>query len=107
MKNVYYGVNKNDKEAFKSYKIELTEIRYSKTDSGKSWRTKADSEEVRVITFNEYFNFLSSVDFFKGLGGSERVEKGYCIAGYIPTKLTSISPTKDAKIVRKFKITRA
>ena len=103
---VYFGVSKNQKEQFSHYKIQLIETRYSKTDSGKSWRTKADAEETKTISFDEYFNYISSVQFFKNLGGTERIEKGYTVGGYIPTKLTSINPSKDTKIVRQFKITR-
>ena len=84
----------------------MTETRISRTESGKSWKRKSDSEETSEIEFNEYFNYLSSVEFFKNLGGTERVEKGYTISGYVPTKLTSISPNKDTKIIRSFRITR-
>ena len=107
MKNnkLYYGVSENMEGAFKSYKIELIEARFSKTESGKSWKANADKEKTKIISFKEYFNYISSVDFFKNLGGSERVEKGYTIAGYIPTRLTSINPSKSIKIVRHFKIT--
>ena len=109
MKNnkVFYGVSENMKGAFDGYKIQLIEKRFSKTPSGKSWKANADKEKTTIISFKEYFNYISSVDFFKNLGGTERVEKGYTIAGYIPTKLTSINPSKDVKIIRQFKITRA
>lgn len=100
----YYGVYENDSMAYESYTITMIEKRYEKTTSGKSWRKNAIEEIEKEIKFDEYFNYLSSVEFFKNLGGYERIEKGYTIAGYIPTKLTSISPNKDIKIIRQFKI---
>ena len=67
---------------------------------------KTVSEETKEIQFEEYFNYLSSIEFFKSLGGYERVEKYYTYAGYIPCRLTSISPNKETKIIRVFKIER-
>ena len=103
----FYNVRENEKETYnRLYKIIMTETRISKTESKKSWKRKADSEEVKEIDFQNYFNYLSSVQFFKNLGGTERITKSYTISGYIPTKLISISPNKDIKIIREFKITR-
>lgn len=102
----YYGVYENDKEKYSYYKITMTETTFEKTESGKSWRKKPISEETKEIQFDEYFNYLSSVEFFKSLGGYERVERFYTYAGYIPCRLTSISPNKETKIVRVFKIER-
>ena len=99
----YYGVYENDEYKFKDYKITLTEIRYEKTVSGKSWKKNPISEEVTEIKFENYFNYISSVEFFKNIGGYERVEKAYTTIGYIPIQITSISPNKDTKVVRKFK----
>ena len=100
----YYGICKNDMYAFEYYKITLTEEKFEKTESGKSWRKKPIETKQEVIKFEEYFNYISSVDFFRGLGGTERVTQGYTFAGYIPVQLTSISPEKNIKIIRKFKI---
>ena len=102
----YYGVYENDKERYSYYKITMTETTFEKTESGKSWRKKPVNEVTKEIQFEEYFNYISSVEFFKNLGGYERVEKAYNIAGYIPYRLTSISPNKEAKIIRVFKIER-
>ena len=103
----YYNVRENEKETYdKLYNIEMTESRMTKTTSGKSWSRKNIEEVKKTIQFDEYFNYLSSIDFFKGLGGSERVEKSYTISGYIPTRLTSVSPDRQIKVVRHFRITR-
>lgn len=102
----YYGVYENMKYEFEGYIITMIEKTFEKTESGKSWRRNPIEETEKEIKFDEYFNYLSSVEFFKNLGGTERIEKGYTIVGYIPTKLTSISPKKETKIIRQFKINR-
>lgn len=102
----YYGICENDNYKFESCIITLTTIKYEKTESGKNWRSKPTSEETEIIKFKNYFNYLSSVQFFKNLGGYEKVEKNYTIEGYIPTQITSISPDKTEKIIYKFKFER-
>jgi hypothetical protein len=100
----YYGVYENEIHDYKYYKIIMLEKTFEKTASGKSWKKNPANVEEKEIKFEEYFNYLSSIEFFKNLGGYERVEKTYTYKGYIPTKLTSISPDKNIKIVRSFKI---
>ena len=102
----YYGVYENDKEKYSYYKITMIETTFKKTESGKSWRKKPVEEVTKEIQFEEYFNYISSVEFFKSLGGYERIEKFYTYVGYIPCRLTSISPDKTTKIIRIFKIER-
>lgn len=100
----YYGLYENDGYKFEDYKITLIEKTYIRTDSGKSWKKKPIEEKEEVIQYNNYFNYISSVHLFKNLGGYERIEKGYTVAGYVPIKLISISPSKEIKKVREFKI---
>ena len=103
----YYNVRENEKETYnKLYNIEMTETRMSRTKTGKSWSKKNIEETKKIIDFEEYFNYLSSVQYFKNIGGSERVEKSYTISGYIPTRLTSVSPDRQIKVIRHFRITR-
>ena len=104
--NNYYGVYESDDYKFKGYTITLTTIKYERTASGKNWKNKPTSEETEIIKFENYFNYLNSVQFFKNMGGYERVEKEYTIAGYIPVQITSISPDKTEKIIYKFKFGR-
>ena len=59
-----------------------------------------------VISPKKFELIISSIPFFRDLGGSERVTKGYTIAGYIPVELSSISPSRETKIVRSFKVER-
>lgn len=51
-----------------------------------------------------YFNTVDAIPFFRGLGGSERVYCGYCVRGYVPLEITSISPDRAQKTVRKFQL---
>ena len=77
---------------------------YVKTESGKNWK-KQPVEVERLKVDEEYYNNIfnkSTLNFFKGLGGTERITKGYTIEGYIPVQLTSISPDKTTRIIRKF-----
>jgi hypothetical protein len=104
--NNYYGIYENDSYKFENYTITLTTIKYDRTASGKSWKSKPTLEENEIIKFKNYFNYLSSVQFFKDLGGYERVDKNYTIAGYIPVQITSISFDKTEKIIYKFKFER-
>ena len=75
---------------------------FSRTASGKSWKSKPDSEKTTKIPAEWYHNVFDGIPFFRGLGGSERVEYNYTYAGYLPTQLTSISPDQERKIVRRY-----
>lgn len=100
----YYGLSESMRSNFNDYKIELTEERFFKADNKKSWIT--ESKTTKIVTFDEYFNYISSVGFFKNTGGREKIEKTYTQCGYIPTKIISISPSKDIRVVRTFKINK-
>ena len=60
------------------------------------------STEIEEVTEDQYNRIFNSIDFFKNLGGIERITKNYTILGYIPVKLNSISPNKTTKIIREF-----
>ena len=87
------------------YKIILTKEEYRKEDR-KNFPKNPLETTTREITTKEYDNIFSSIDFFKSLGGNERIYKSDTLAGYIPTKLVSISPDKEIKIIRKISIER-
>ena len=101
-----YGLNESTLKGLEQYKIILTTERYEKTTSGKSWKKNPVESNESIINLENFKNIISSIPFFRNLGGSERVTKGYTIAGYIPIELSSISPNKETKIVRRFKIER-
>ena len=101
-----YGLNESTLRGLKQYKITLTTKRYERTSSGKSWKKNPVETNEEVITPKKFELIISSIPFFRDLGGSERVTKGYTIAGYIPVELSSISPSRETKIVRSFKVER-
>lgn len=61
-------------------------------DGGKEYHRNCISPETRSV--------------FRALGCRERATYGYTLAGYIVTKLTSISPDKSEKVIRHFRIIR-
>ena len=101
-----YGLNKSVVEGLKQYKITLITKKYERTSSGKSWKKNPVETNEEVISPEEFENIISGISFSRSLGGFERVTKGYTIAGYIPKQVTSISPDKEVKIVRSFKVER-
>jgi len=80
------------------YKITLTEQRFEKLGR-KNFPRKATEEKTEVIQAINYGRYISSIGFFR-----DRVEQSYTFAGYIPMRLTSVSPDREIKIVRKFYI---
>ena len=101
-----YGLNKSVVEGLKQYKITLITKRYERTSGGKSWKKNPVETDEEIITPKKFELIISSIPFFRDLGGSERVTKGYTVAGYIPVELSSISPSRETKIVRSFKVER-
>lgn len=83
------------------YAYEVTTTKYYKV--GNKWHEKTEEKTVETVPGNYYMNLIDAIPFFRNLGGSERVQMGYTLAGYIPTQLSSISPYGKEKIVRKFK----
>ena len=101
-----YGLNESVLKGLEQYKIILTTERYEKTSSGKSWKKNPVETNEEVIRPKKFELIISSIPFFRDLGGSERVTKGYTVAGHIPVELSSISPSRETKIVRSFKVER-
>lgn len=78
--------------------ITQTTERYYK--DGKAW--KLDDTETEAVDLKTVQRIADSVKFFRRLGGSETLIKGYTCAGYNPVKLTSTSPDKTARTIRTF-----
>ena len=77
---------------------------YHLTDSGKSWKKIPDNVNTETIDERQYRNYVDSVSFFNGFGGGTcRAERGYTFAGYIPVRVTTISPDRRTKLVARFK----
>lgn len=67
---------------------------------GTRWiETKKEEKEVSATYV---FNVFDAVQFFKDLGGYEKVSCSYTKAGYLPDELLSISPNRTEKTVRKY-----
>ena len=99
--NKYYGFFEND---LNMVTISMKKETYLKTTSGKSWKSKPETVENETISADFYKNYVDSVPFFNnfGYGASCRAYKGYCMAGYIPVKVVTISPQQEKKIVTTF-----
>lgn len=81
--------------------FEMNEKRYTKKEGTKTvWIL--ESEKTEVITIEHYNNYESSVGFFRNLGGTETITRGYEWAGYGMTHLVSTSPDKQTKVERVF-----
>jgi len=87
-----------------SKSITVTISVYSRTDSGKSWRSKPDTVETEPCTIDNVSKSTNddTLRFFRRLGGYERVERSYTAYGYLPWICTSISPDKSIKRVREY-----
>ena len=84
-------------------KITLTETKLSKNPNTKTTYI-VDSKETKEVT-QEQHSLATNDDtckFFRRLGGSETKQMGYTFLGYVCTKLTSISPDRQTKIVREY-----
>jgi hypothetical protein len=78
--------------------ITLTKENYFK--DGKKWTLS--ETETELIDLKTVERIADSVRFFRRLGGTETLVKGYTCAGYNPVKLTSTNPDKTAKTIRTF-----
>lgn len=58
--------------------------------------------EEKEVSATYVFNAFDAVQFFRGLGGYEKVSCGYTKAGYLPNELLSIDPSRTKKTVRKY-----
>lgn len=79
------------------YVILMEKQTFTRTESGKNWKSKPDEVIRKVFTPKQYNNFLSFVPLF-----NDRVEKSYTMAGYHPVKVTSTCPDGSKKAVARF-----
>jgi hypothetical protein len=87
-------------------KITMTTKDFSRTESGKSWKSKPDTTESEEITLKQ-LNLMTcdnTLRFFRNLGGTETVQRTYTSAGFLPYQLTSVNPSRDLRRVREFAI---
>ena len=70
---------------------------------GTKW--KIVSWEIEDILPENYVYTIDATPFFRNLGGHERITCSYTPYGYMPTKVSSISPDRTQKVVRTFTLT--
>ena len=88
-------------------KITLTETRLTKNPNTKTTYI-VDSKEVSEVTKKQH-SLTTNDDtckFFRRLGGSETKQMNYTYLGYVCTKLTSISPDRQTKVIREYKFSK-
>lgn len=66
---------------------------------------KEVSKEVTEVTEQEHELSTNedTIKWFRRLGGSENVTRGYTYAGYVVVKLISTSPDRERKTIREYK----
>lgn len=84
-------------------KIILTKTRLSKNPNTKTTYV-VDSKVVSECTERQHYLTTNNdtVKWFRRLGGSETVQRSYTCAGYVVTKLISLSPDKQTKVIREY-----
>ncbi len=76
-----------------SYMVLRTTETFQRTESGKNWRRAPFKVENEVFTPEKYENFVKSIPFFNDWGGcaSSRAYWNNTRAGYVPTRITTVS----------------
>lgn len=87
-----------------NYIILRTIKRYESTASGKGFKSKPTETERCIVKPEYYTNYITSIPFFNnfGYGAYCRAKHAYTIAGYLPIKVTSVSPERTTKIIAEF-----
>ena len=86
------------------WKYKMIKREYSPTKSGKNWSTVQDCMETKIVDEQFYKNYVDSIPFFNnfGYGAYCRGFREYTKAGNIITKVVTVSPGRDKKIVTRF-----
>ena len=86
------------------FDITITKKTFSLTDSGRYWENIPDTIESEKVSSDFYQNYITSIPFFNNYGGrsSCRAYRNYTAAGYIPTKVVTVSFDGQKKIVAEF-----
>jgi hypothetical protein len=88
-------------------KITLIETRLSKNPNTKTTYI-VDSKKIETVTEKQH-DLTTNDDtckWFRRLGGSETKQMNYTYLGYVCTKLTSISPDRQTKIIREYEFSK-
>ncbi len=79
--------------------IEIKKEYYEKNANGKNWQTKPYNTTTEMGNGKNYEYIIQSLSFFKNFSSYQRIEKMYTIYGYIPYRITEISPDGKTKLV--------
>ncbi|MBS1412887.1 MAG: hypothetical protein HPZ00_06220 [Christensenellaceae bacterium] len=81
---------------------------FSRTASGKSWRSKPDEIQTEAVSAENYTNYINAIPFFNNWGDGAycRAAWTYTMAGYLPTTVTTVSPYRETKIITYFRFRR-
>ena len=82
--------------------ITLTQTNQVLKDGTKTVFITEEVSSEKEISEEVYNNYITSAPFFRGLGGSETLTKGYTSSGYKVVKIVSKNPSKDVKTIREF-----
>lgn len=99
---------KNDYRKFsytnENYLIFRTIETFSRTASGKSWKSKPDTVENEIVPPEYYTNYITAIPFFNNWGDGAycRAAFSYNAPGYLPTTVTTVSPFNKTKKVARF-----
>ena len=82
--------------------ITLTQTHQVLKDGTKTVYIDSQVEPEKEITEEHYNNYVESAPFFRSLGGSETLTRGYTCQGYKVVKVVSKSPDRTEKVIRTF-----
>ena len=87
-----------------NYLIFRTIETFSRTASGKSWKSRPDEVENEIVPPKHYVNYVTAIPFFNnfGDGASCRAAFSYNAPGYLPTLITTVSPFRETKKIACF-----
>lgn len=95
---------------------------YSRTESGKSWRTQPDETTTETMPWDrrdvtdgsqhgeDKHRKITADDtlrWFRRIGGSEHAVRSYTPVGFIVVRQVSCNPDRTVRKVRRFQITDA
>ena len=87
----------------KNYIAEITIRHYNLKEGTKTvWIEDETRNHSEMITEQGYDNIVDASPFFRRLGGSETVKKGYTTRGYRVVEIISKSPDRTKKTIRSF-----
>lgn len=73
--------------------------------TGRNFRKKPDTVEVKAITTEMYNNQMTWCNFFSRCG-TIRISEYYTMAGNIPVRITRVAPDRSQKITDRYEVRR-